>query len=127
MASASLPRASTRSLASWDPSAAAASQKKQPEGLGPLMNSLRQGAPRCCLLSIVRGVSRILLRQLHKAVYTLGMAWASAALDPKSSLNLTLDPRMWGRGAAGSAIAWAGRGGDFESRGLHHSSTDMAS
>src|ERR1700732_3922251 len=54
------------------------------------------------------------------------MAPASAALDPKSSLNLTLDPRMWGRGAAGSAIAWHAIGHEFESRRLHHSVTDMA-
>jgi len=34
---------------SSDGSAAAASQKKQPDGLGPLMNSIRQGAHRCCI------------------------------------------------------------------------------
>src|SRR5207249_4391626 len=41
-------------------------------------------------------------------------------------LNLTLDPRMWGRGAAGSAIAWHAIGHEFESRRLHHSFSPMA-
>ncbi len=27
----------------------AASQKKQPDGLGALMNAIRQGAQRCCI------------------------------------------------------------------------------
>src|SRR5256714_8744571 len=59
-------------------------------------------------------------------VYTRGMASGSAAVAERSSLNLTLDPRVWGRGAAGSAIAWHAIGHEFESRRLHHSFSDMA-
>src|SRR5437868_4302010 len=54
------------------------------------------------------------------------MASGSAALAERSSLNLTLDPRVWGRGAAGSAIAWHAIGHEFESRRLHQSSSSMA-
>src|ERR1700674_621589 len=64
--------------------------------------------------------------QLHKSVYTGAVATPSAALDRGSSLNLTLDPRKWGRGAAGSASVWHTEGHEFESRRLHHSFTDMA-
>src|SRR5919201_6274693 len=35
-------------------------------------------------------------------------------------LDLTLDPRVWGCGAAGSASAWHAEGHEFESRQLHH-------
>src|ERR1700681_4971373 len=74
---------------------------------------------------------RAQLRGFRRDSYTkscilLGMPPATAARAPKSSLNLTLDPRMWGRGAAGSAIAWHAIGHEFESRRLHHSCTDMA-
>ena len=44
----------------------------------------------------------------------------------REKLNLTLDLRAWGRGAAGSATAWHAVGHEFESRRLHHSLTDMA-
>src|SRR6266550_4418442 len=54
------------------------------------------------------------------------MAPGPATLAEKTSLNLTLDPRVWGRGAAGSAIAWHAIGHEFESRRLHHSFIDMA-
>src|ERR671937_2297540 len=35
-------------------------------------------------------------------------------------LDLTLDPRVWGCGSAGSASAWHAEGHEFESRQLHH-------
>src|SRR5256712_13977296 len=53
-------------------------------------------------------------------------AWSSRTVRAARLLNLTLDPRVWGRGAAGSAIAWHAIGHEFESRRLHHSSSSMA-
>src|SRR5256712_8173027 len=67
-----------------------------------------------------------MLRQLHKTVYTRDMASGPAALAERSSLDLTLDPRVWCRGAAWSGIAWHGIGHEFESRRLHRSFSDMA-
>src|SRR5437660_12306146 len=64
---------------------------------------------------------RVSRRRFRRGNYTKpcileAMASARAALAGKSSLNLTLDPRLWGRGAAGSAIAWHAIGHEFESR-----------
>src|ERR1700736_3790242 len=96
-------------------------------GFGPLDELHPPGRPQVLHRLHHRARSRgFRCDSYTKPCILTGMAPASAAVDPKSSLNLTLNTRRWGSGGAASAITWHAIGPEFESRPLLHSFTDMA-